>query len=325
LALLFVGFGLEGRAVADLTINTPVGLTAGDTFRIPFVTDGVTSAQSLSIATYNTFVSQDATNEAGGGSVTYYGTTLTWSAIASAGDESAIPNIGETGAPIYLASGTLVTPTDNSSGLWSGNLTNPLDQDLNGILFPTGLVWTGTLADGTAAPSEVLGTGHPEVGAAAATNNGWVAETTQLNFATLRLYGMMADALVRIVQEMGQVECSDKTRRELTWSCRELLEQIEGHPAIGTGVVLPEGPFKLAERLRTMRYQFGNPDEVFVRPDVDILALAATMAIPDQGGTVNSLLAAFSSEHPEFLLDPGEMARRGKAQDLDHIALIDPR
>jgi len=55
----------------------------------------------------------------------------------------------------------------------------------------------------------------------------------------------MADALTRIVQELGQVECSDETRRELTWSCRELLESMELHPAIGKAIFVPDGPFAL--------------------------------------------------------------------------------
>jgi hypothetical protein len=35
-------------------------------------------------------------------------------------------------------------------------------------------------------------------------------------------YGM-ADALIRIAQEMGDFECSAETKANITWSCRELL------------------------------------------------------------------------------------------------------
>ena len=40
MAMLWFVFGAGDRAEADLTLTTPPGLTAGDTFRIVFVTDG---------------------------------------------------------------------------------------------------------------------------------------------------------------------------------------------------------------------------------------------------------------------------------------------
>ena len=52
----------------------------------------------------------------------------------------------------------------------------------------------------------------------------------------------MADALARIANELGQVECSEETRSELTWSCREFFECMEDHTSIGTGFFVPEGP-----------------------------------------------------------------------------------
>jgi hypothetical protein len=63
---LWFGRGAETRTEANLLINTPAGLTAGDTFRIVFVTDGTTQATSTSISTYNTFVANDATTQARG-------------------------------------------------------------------------------------------------------------------------------------------------------------------------------------------------------------------------------------------------------------------
>src|SRR5271157_2389726 len=118
-AMLWLVFGAGGRAAADLVINTPAGLSPGDTFRIVFVTDGTRDGTSSSIGVYNTFVTNDASNEAGGGSnvVTYNGVTLTWSAIASTPTVNAIANVVLTGAPIYLASGTQVMTADTL--LWS--------------------------------------------------------------------------------------------------------------------------------------------------------------------------------------------------------------
>lgn len=63
----------------------------------------------------------------------YDGTTLTWSAI---GSTTTISNIGEAGAPVYLAVGTEVTTSDTSTGRWSGSVMNNLDQDLNKFSNP---------------------------------------------------------------------------------------------------------------------------------------------------------------------------------------------
>lgn len=146
-------------ARADLDISTPPGLDPGDQFRIVFLTQGVTEATNPNISYYNTFVNNDASNQAGGNgsSVVYNRTALTWSAIGSTYEISAIANIGSFGVPVYLASGTLVTPSDTSSGLWSESLLAPINQFLTGSgSFGTG-VWTGTLPNGTSAGSFTLG------------------------------------------------------------------------------------------------------------------------------------------------------------------------
>ena len=166
-AMLWLVFGAGGRAVADITITTPTGLSAGDTFRIVFVTDASTTATSTNIADYNTFVNNDAITQAGGPSnvVTYAGTTLTFNAIASTSSTDAIMNIGEhttQNIPIYLASGTLVTSSDNTTSLWSGFLQKPIDQVLTGVTIDH-IIWSGTaLFEG---PSlEPLGTSFSYVG-----------------------------------------------------------------------------------------------------------------------------------------------------------------
>jgi hypothetical protein len=190
MTLLFVGFCLDGRAVADLTINTPTGLTAGDTFRIAFLTDDPTAANSTSIASYNSFVSQEATLEAGG-AATYNGVALTWTAIASTAAVSATSNIGEYGVPVYLASGTLVSPYDNALGLWSGTLSNPLDQDLTGNTFAFQYVWTGTQSNGAGDSGYELGQSHGELGYSGATSSNWIdVDIHYNNFLSGNMYGI---------------------------------------------------------------------------------------------------------------------------------------
>jgi hypothetical protein len=55
----------------------------------------------------------------------------------------------------------------------------------------------------------------------------------------------MAQALIQIVQVLLDMDCTDETKHEITWSCRELLESMEGHPGIGKLIDVPEGPFTL--------------------------------------------------------------------------------
>jgi len=143
-AMLWLVFGVGGRAQADLTLTTPLGLSPGDTFRFVFVTDGSTTAHSSIIGDYNQFVTTDASNEAGGGVVTYGSTTLTWTAIASVAGTNAIDNItGSPSTPIYLANGTEVASsyTTSPGGIWSGTLLAPLNQNLDNVTRPA-YVWS---------------------------------------------------------------------------------------------------------------------------------------------------------------------------------------
>jgi hypothetical protein len=59
-AMLWIGFGGSGRAEAGTILNTPAGLSPGDTFRFVFVTDGLTNAASSNIDDYNSFVNTQA-------------------------------------------------------------------------------------------------------------------------------------------------------------------------------------------------------------------------------------------------------------------------
>ena len=124
---------------AGRVLNTPAGLTAGETFRFVFVTDGRTIATSSSIGTYDTFVNAQA------GGATYLGTTITWQAIGSTATDNAVTHMGSSTGGVFLASGTKVatSTTANPGGLWSGTLLNPIDQDLTGVTKITDM-WTGT-------------------------------------------------------------------------------------------------------------------------------------------------------------------------------------
>ena len=183
------------EARADLIIGTPSGLTAGAQFRIVFLTVGTTQATNGAIGYYNTFVNNDAINQAGGSgnNVVYGSTVLTWTAIASTYEASAISNIGSFGVPVYTASGTQITPSDTATGLWSGSLLAPINQFLTSpFSYDTG-VWTGTLQNGSAAGSFTLGSGS-ELGSipglSGKTTAEWVSTGAVPSSFTNNMYGI---------------------------------------------------------------------------------------------------------------------------------------
>jgi hypothetical protein len=196
LAVLTLGLWGTSRVEAGIVINTPVGLNPGDTFRIAFVTDTTTTATLPTIADYNDFVNADATTEAGGGSVTYKGNAITFSAIGSTEAVSAISNIGQTGAPVYLVDGTPIASSDtlSSGGLWSGTIINPLNEDLTANVFGPLPVWTGTRDNGDSVGGAALGdtVTTDVVGITSETDLNWVA-TSALPFTRSNpMYGISA-------------------------------------------------------------------------------------------------------------------------------------
>ena len=167
-------------------LPTPAGLTLGETFRFAFVTDGSISAFSGNIATYDTFVNQQAHG------ATYAGHTVTWQAIGSTSRVNAIDHIGVHPAiqGIFLVSGTEVSPGDGTSGLWSGSLISPIDKDINGATAFSFAIYTGTSPHGVAL--HPLG-GFPSVvfGDSADSNSRWVDLIPfPLPFIPERMYGI---------------------------------------------------------------------------------------------------------------------------------------
>lgn len=125
-AILWIGLGARGRAEAGaITLSTPAGLSPGDSFRFVYITDQSDSSSSSNIADYNSFVNAQA------GGATYDGSVVTWYAIGSTSSVNAIDNVGRSASPVYLADGTLVTSSTTSTGLWSGSIQNPIDEDLS--------------------------------------------------------------------------------------------------------------------------------------------------------------------------------------------------
>jgi len=183
--MLWIGFGLCGRAEAGgIALSTPAGLTPGDTFRFVFITDDVMSASSSNIADYNDFVNTEAEG------ATYNGSIVSWVAIGSTSSVNAINNVGQSASPVYLADGTFVTSSTTSTGLWSGSLQNPIDEDLSGSLLKNLAVLTGTTTSGVASRDPLGNFSSITDGDSGNTNGRWVQALAIPSFLSERMYGI---------------------------------------------------------------------------------------------------------------------------------------
>ena len=166
LVLVVVGSIASTSQSTPITLTTPPGLSPGDHFRYVFVTAGVTSATSVSISAYNSFVSSQS-NDA-----QYNGSTVSWYAIGSTPTTNARDNVGGfgTAVPVFLVTGTRVADslTTSQYGFWSGVWRNNLNAGIDGstMVDPTGLgfVWSGTDDDGNRLPGYELSVGYPAMG-----------------------------------------------------------------------------------------------------------------------------------------------------------------
>jgi hypothetical protein len=70
--------GLTVTSALSAPITTPTGLNAGDQYRLAFVTDSATTAESSNINDYNTFVTTVANTQTALSSL-----ATTWTAIGS--------------------------------------------------------------------------------------------------------------------------------------------------------------------------------------------------------------------------------------------------
>jgi hypothetical protein len=184
-AMLWIGFGAGGRTEASgIALSTPAGLVYGDTFRFAFITDDFMSGSSSNIADYNNFVN---TESAG---ATYNGSIVSWVAIGSTSSVNAIDNVGQSASPVYLADGTLVTSSTTSTGLWSGSLQNPIDEDLSGSVLKFLAVLTGTTTSGVASRDPLGNFSSITIGDSGETNARWVQGMAIPSFLSERMYGI---------------------------------------------------------------------------------------------------------------------------------------
>jgi len=120
--------GEGGMGVVYMAEQTqPQGIAAGPDDNVWFGWPGPSEVGKINPTTdvFTYFVNAQA------GGATYAGSVVNWEAIGSTSSVSAINNVGQTTTPVYLADGTLVTTSTTSTGLWSGSILNPIDEDLS--------------------------------------------------------------------------------------------------------------------------------------------------------------------------------------------------
>jgi energy-converting hydrogenase Eha subunit B len=144
--------GLSNAAPARAALLTiPTGLSAGDQFRVLFLSSARRDATSSDIADYDRFIMDLAV---AAGIDTYFGDPVTWQVLGSTASVSAISRVGVDSPGFYELNGARVA--DSGADLWNGSIDNPILLDETGG-FRDGLVFTGTTANGDASFSGPLG------------------------------------------------------------------------------------------------------------------------------------------------------------------------
>jgi hypothetical protein len=208
---------LRGQlGIIDVTGTNPftgVAWQEGDPYRIIFVTQGIYSAESSDLTTYDDIVQAEA-EAAGLGAVT-------WKAIVSKTGEDARDRIGarigvDYDGPIYRTDGVLMA--EKLSRIWSGtvgqlnakpqymaNATQQKQSDLTSVFGNWTGVWSGTNTDGTA--ENGMGSSSVNFGILAAEQRYWLDRGASGNEdAKLCLYAMSPVLYVKSAARVDQLD-----------------------------------------------------------------------------------------------------------------------
>jgi hypothetical protein len=127
---------INGQFVPDALVGTMVK------YRLVFVTSGSIDADSLNLATYQTFVNNQVANTMLAGAI------YNWKPVVSTYDglSTAASAIGTSSVDIYNTAGIVVA--NGSSDMLDGSLDAPIQYDQNGTSVGVGFVWTGSTPSG---------------------------------------------------------------------------------------------------------------------------------------------------------------------------------
>lgn len=185
---------LTGAQAAPIT--TPSGLSAGDTYRLAFVTSFETDATSSDINYYNDFVTFVASTSS---ALAALGTT--WTAMAAAGDTNERVNTGTDGpggSPVYLLDGATKI-ADNNADLWDDTLDAAISRNQNNDVFLV-RVWTGF-----GPPLHRLGGPEdPTVGFSGASDHRWGEDLELFRFDEYSVYALSGILTVQAAEQVSE-------------------------------------------------------------------------------------------------------------------------
>jgi hypothetical protein len=168
-----------------------LGLAPGETYHYLFVTDGVRDATSSNIADYNAFVNAEAVS----GASVFAADGLNWSAVGSTNAVDARDNTVVSGK-VFLPDGTLLALS--FADFWDGSLSAAPNrsQSLAAFNINTGIVFSGSEADGTSASPDALGSiSAATVGRSVNAGSGWIREGFVSTALSFHLYAL-SDAII---------------------------------------------------------------------------------------------------------------------------------
>ncbi len=179
---------LGGMAMADVIL--PAGLARGSQYEIALVTADGSQAESSNIATYNTFVTSEANQDAILSSL-----GVSWHAIASTSTVNANVNAPNNDSiPVYNTAGQLVA--DSNEPLYSSLHYNPISYTQFGEEVEDTWVWSGSEPTGTDYLENPLGSVYPTYGFCNYINDEWVLYGSYYSFQPMGIYALSSPITV---------------------------------------------------------------------------------------------------------------------------------
>ena len=227
----------------------PPGLSAGDKFRLLFVTSGSSNAESSDIADYNAFV-QDAAAEGAllrpySGAFRALGSTE----AVEARDNTDTGTATGVGVPIYWLNGPKAADNylDLYDGSWDHRDPGRNERGKEVDFGNNDFVWTGSASDGTG-HTRALGTSQVQRGSPGGATGNEITSGTTANSTELPLYGLsfvfhVVEPLgLQIIPDGGLAVTSMPGGAENTYQVGEVIEitaefseavQVVGDPEFG--------------------------------------------------------------------------------------------
>ncbi len=248
----------------------PADLAPGAPYRLMFVTDTGGTATSGNIEDYDAFVSADANAVPELAAL-----ATTWRVLASTGSVDARDHTmtdptpsGPTGVPIYRVDGARIA--DHYDQLWSNSAT-PLHvlctTTASGGTY-SGLIFSGSFADGTVRPPYALGDTFVAIGNTGIADR-WFASGNGANALSIRRFYAMSDVLT--VPMPTQAEVSSYGQGCVGTQMETAPLRLESDlPVVGTSATLTVIDLPMGSTLGVLMAGLQSYD-----PGLDLTALGA--------------------------------------------------